>query len=233
MKRQALRTLPAICLAGFLAAVLAAPHARAASPLPLAVTVGGIRPGGVIPGVFTACVPAAAAPMAPGPNRNPAVSWANAPAGTRSYTLITFDTDVPTSFAHAYKQGFTLTASDPRRPIWFHWILADIPPSVTSIPEGGDPLGPPGRGKYGLRVNHQAGGGGKAGYSGPCPPWNDMLVHHYHYTVYALNVPSLNLPPDAGGAEVMQAMRGHILAQGEVVGLSTLNPEMEKSLGVR
>lgn len=58
-----------------------------------------------------------------------------------------------------------------------------------------------------------------------------MLVHHYHFTVYALDVPSLGLPAAAGGVEVMQAMQGHILAQGEVVGLYTLNPEVERPSG--
>jgi phosphatidylethanolamine-binding protein (PEBP) family uncharacterized protein len=82
-------------------------------------------------------------------------------------------------------------------------------------------------------VNHQAGGGGKADYSGPWPPWNDMLVHHYHYTVYALDVASLGLSGTFGGAEALQATQGHVLAKGEVVGLSTLNPEIEKTLGVQ
>jgi Raf kinase inhibitor-like YbhB/YbcL family protein len=82
-------------------------------------------------------------------------------------------------------------------------------------------------------VNHQAGGGGRAGYFGPCPPRNDTLVHHYHFTVYALDVAGLGLLGTFGGAEVMQAMQGHVLAKGEVVGLSTLNPDVEKTLGVK
>jgi Raf kinase inhibitor-like YbhB/YbcL family protein len=203
-----------------------------AAAAPLAVMVEGIRPGGVIPGVFTNCIPAANAHMSPGPNRYPAVSWAKGPAGTASYALIAYDTDVPASFANAYKEGPTLTASDKRRDIWYHWILIDIPSGVTRIPEGADPSGPAGPGKYGIRVIHQA-GGGHAGYDGPCPPWNDMVVHHYHYAVYALDVPTLGLSGTFGGPEVTRATQGHVLAQGEVVGLSTLNPEVEKTLGVR
>ena len=51
--------------------------------------------------------------------------------------------------------------------------------------------------------------------------------------VYALDVPSLGLSGTFGGAEVAQAIQGHVLAQGEVVGLDTLNPEIAKTLGVR
>jgi phosphatidylethanolamine-binding protein (PEBP) family uncharacterized protein len=62
------------------------------------------------------------------------------------------------------------------------------------------------------------------GYDGPCPPWNDDLVHHYHFTVYALSVPSLGLPKDFDGPAAMDAMKGKILAQGEELGLFTQNP---------
>jgi Raf kinase inhibitor-like YbhB/YbcL family protein len=170
--------------------------------------------------------------MRPGPNVNPAVSWGKSPAGTASYAVVTYDTDVPESFANAYKEGPILTASDKRRDFFYHWVLIDIPTSVTHIPEGAEPAGPAGPGKYGLRVIHQAGGGSHAGYDGPCPPFNDMLVHHYHFTVYALDVPTLGLSGAFGGSEVTRGMEGHVLAKGEVLGLHTLNPEVAKSLGV-
>ena len=62
------------------------------------------------------------------------------------------------------------------------------------------------------------------GYDGPCPPWNDEVVHHYHFTVYALGVSSLGLPADFDAAAAMDAMKGKILAQGELLGLYTQNP---------
>ena len=104
--------------------------------------------------------------MRPGPNKNPAVSWTKGPAHTASYALITYDTDVPESFANAYKEGPILTASDKRRDTFYHWVLIDIPPDLTRIPEGAEPAGVPGPSKYGLRVVHQAGGGARAGYDG-------------------------------------------------------------------
>jgi Raf kinase inhibitor-like YbhB/YbcL family protein len=227
--RRIVRLLALVCAGTLLFEGL--PLARAAAIATLPVTVAGIRNGGLIPGTFGQCVPASPH-MRPGPNKNPAVTWGKGPAGTASYALITYDTDVPESFANAYKDGPILTASDKRRDFFYHWVLIDIPTGVTRIPEGGDPVGPAGPSQYGLRVVHQAGGGKNAGYDGPCPPFNDMLVHHYHFTVYALDVPSLGLSGTFGGPEVTRAMEGHVLAKGEVVGLATMNPEIAKSLGV-
>jgi len=64
----------------------------------------------------------------------------------------------------------------------------------------------------------------KYGYDGPCPPWNDDNLHHYHFTVYALSVSSLNLPKDFDAPTAMEAMKGKILAQGQELGLFTQNP---------
>ena len=65
-----------------------------------------------------------------------------------------------------------------------------------------------------------------AGYDGPCPPWNDEAIHHYHFTVYALDVASLNLEEPFGAPEVLAAIEGHVLAQGECIGTYTLNPAL-------
>jgi phosphatidylethanolamine-binding protein (PEBP) family uncharacterized protein len=58
----------------------------------------------------------------------------------------------------------------------------------------------------------------------PVRPGNDDLVHHYHFTVYALSVPLLGLPKDFDGRAAMEAMKDKILAQGEELGLFTQNP---------
>ena len=58
-------------------------------------------------------------------------------------------------------------------------------------------------------------GGGKNGYTGPCPPGG---THHYHFKVYALNE-MLTLKSGADKKQLEDAMKGHILATGEVVGL--------------
>jgi phosphatidylethanolamine-binding protein (PEBP) family uncharacterized protein len=64
------------------------------------------------------------------------------------------------------------------------------------------------------------------GYDGPCPPWNDEIIHHYHFAVFALDIPSLGLSGTFGGPEVLAAMKGHVLAEGEWIGTYTLNPAM-------
>ena len=64
------------------------------------------------------------------------------------------------------------------------------------------------------------------GYDGPCPPWNDERMHHYHFIVYALNVPTLGLTGAVDGKKAQAAMEGHILAQGEVVGTYTNNARL-------
>ena len=69
-------------------------------------------------------------------------------------------------------------------------------------------------------------GGDYGGYDGPCPPWNDEVVHRYRFTVYALDVSSLGLSEKFGGPEVLQAIEGHVLAKGSWVGTYTLNPKL-------
>src|SRR5690606_29409386 len=69
-------------------------------------------------------------------------------------------------------------------------------------------------------------GGDYGQYDGPCPPWNDSIVHHYHFTVYALDVETLGLQGKFGGPAALAAMEGHILAKGSVVGKYSLNPDV-------
>jgi Raf kinase inhibitor-like YbhB/YbcL family protein len=64
------------------------------------------------------------------------------------------------------------------------------------------------------------------GYDGPCPPWNDSLVHHYHFTVYALDVESLGLSGDFTAEDVKQAAEGHTLGSAAITGTYTLNPRL-------
>ena len=56
-------------------------------------------------------------------------------------------------------------------------------------------------------------GGDYGGYDGPCPPWNDSIMHHFHFTVFALDVQLLDLKGAFTGAGVLAAMKGHVLDQ--------------------
>jgi hypothetical protein len=64
------------------------------------------------------------------------------------------------------------------------------------------------------------------GYDGPCPPWNDTIVHHYHFTLYALDVETCAVDGAFAGADVLEALKGHILAEASIVGTYTLNPQV-------
>lgn len=222
------------------AALAAAVTIWAGAPVPdavgaaatLAVTVDSLRPGGVILGAYAYCVPAKTGHVARGPNRNPAISWAKGPAGTASYAIVVVDTDVPTVFTSANKEGMTIPA-DLKRRDFYHFLLVDVLPATTSLPAGADSRGaaakPAGPTPRGVRGQNDY-GGVRAGYDGPCPPWNDTIPHHYHFQVYALNVARLNVSGNFKGADVVAAMQGHILAWGEVVGVYSLNPDVARTL---
>ncbi|PWU21117.1 MAG: YbhB/YbcL family Raf kinase inhibitor-like protein [Bdellovibrio sp.] len=125
-----------------------------------------------------------------GKDISPPLKWGSAPPGTKSFALVIDDPDAP----------------DPRAPrmVWVHWVVYNIPPTVLGLAENSGT--PPGaqagindwsRGKYG----------------GPCPP---VGRHRYFHKIYALDAElKLESPKKA---DLEQAMKGHILAQGELIG---------------
>jgi len=126
---------------------------------------------------------------------SPALAWKDAPANTKSFVLILHDPDVP------MPGGFT------------HWVLFDIPASTTQLPEGFQPGSVGVSGNTGMR---------RQGYMGPCPPTG---VHHYHFTLAALDVPSLGLQAGASKADVEKAMEGHVVGKAGLVGLYQKQPK--------
>ncbi|PZX30435.1 putative Phosphatidylethanolamine-binding protein [Cupriavidus taiwanensis] len=203
-----------------------------------------------IPGEFAFCVPDAAAHVALSNNRNPDLHWEDAPAETRSFVLICHDRDVPSKGDDVNQEGREVPASLPRVD-FFHWVLVDIPPGLTSIAAGSHSDGVIARGKPGPEATGgtaTAGGlrhgindytgwfagdadmkGDYYGYDGPCPPWNDALLHHYVFTLYALDLDRLPLEGTFTGTQVREAIQGHVLAQASLTGTYTLNPKLAKS----
>jgi Raf kinase inhibitor-like YbhB/YbcL family protein len=222
--------------AGAAAAFVATPVSAQA----LKVKIDSFKDSKTMPNKHAFCVPAAQGHTTGGPNISPAISWSKGPAGTKSYAIILHDTDAPAEQREKInKEGETLTSAVPRRN-FFHWILVDVPANVTSLAEGAEsnarvPKGKPatpaaGGGVRGLNdftkvmAANEAMKGQYYGYDGPCPPWNDENVHHYHFTVYALSVPTLNLGKDFDAAAAMAALKDKVLAKGEVLSLYTQNP---------
>jgi hypothetical protein len=233
-----------ITICGLFAAFTLAVASLPAVAQTLTVRVDTFKSGQTIPPQYAFCVPAAQGHTAPGLDINPRISWSKGPAGTKSYAIIATDPDVPTIRTDMNQEGKTVAAAIPRR-TFYHWILVDISPRVRSLAKGADsasrvargkPATPSKAGVKGLNDYTAAMAGNEQmkgayyGYDGPCPPWNDEVVHHYHFTVYALSVPSLNLSGAFGGAEAMAALQGKVLAQGEVIGLYTQNPAVAATL---
>jgi hypothetical protein len=125
---------------------------------------------------------------------SPALSWSDAPPGTRSLALVVDDPDAP----------------DPKAPrmTWVHWVLYDIPASAAGLPEGvGAAALPPG-------TRQGTNDWKRTGYGGPCPP---IGRHRYFFKLYALDV----VLPDLGAAtkaQLEKAMEGHVLARAELMG---------------
>lgn len=115
-----------------------------------------------------------------GGNVSPELRWERAPKETKSFAVTVYDPDAPTGSG------------------WWHWIIFNIPPSVTSLQAG---AGKPDSGGVPVGNVQSMTDFGQAGYGGPCPPVGDK-PHRYVFTVYALKVDQLPLKKDATGAMV-------------------------------
>ena len=130
-----------------------------------------------------------------GRDLSPPLSWSGVPAVAKTLALIVDDPDAP--------------SPEP----WVHWVLYKIPANLREIPEGI----PPARSvtkPSGLLQGKNSWGG--VGWRGPSPP-RGHGVHHYHFKLYALDVPM----PDKAGLEkraLLEAMKGHVLGEVEIVG---------------
>jgi Raf kinase inhibitor-like YbhB/YbcL family protein len=196
--------------------------------------------GQAIPGNFAFCVPDPESHATFAPNLSPALTWDGVPEETRSFVLICHDRDVPTKPDDVNQEGREVPSDLPRAD-FFHWVLVDIPSHVREFVEGefSDGVterGKPQSGPYGARpgVNDYTGWfsgdpnmeGTYYGYDGPCPPWNDSLVHHYVFTLYATDFDRYPVDGDFGGADVRSALEGHVLAEASIMGTYTLNPRL-------
>ena len=197
--------------------------------------------GQTIPGDFSFCIPDPAHHVCLGKNLNPHLAWSDVPTGTKSFVLICHDPDVPSRGDDVNQEDRTVPATLPRVD-FFHWVLIDLPASLTEIQAGefSDEVTP--RGKSGPSAQHGARQGindytawfagdhdmrgDYFGYDGPCPPWNDELRHRCIFTVFALDIEQLPVEGKFGGQQVRDAMQGHILAQASLTGMYSLNPSV-------
>lgn len=211
--------------------------------------------GTPIPPEFAFCRPDPEQHAVFSDNRSPALAWGDLPQGTRSLVLLCVDTDVPTVGDDVNQEGRTVPRDLPRTD-FTHWVMVDVPATCTGLAAGecsdgvtaGGKQDPPGPAGARQGVNDYTGwfagdpemGGTYRGYDGPGPPWNDELVHHYHFQLCALDVERLDLDLDLDvqgegegegerdftAADVRAAMQGHVLGEAQVVGTYTQNPDL-------
>ena len=130
--------------------------------------------------------------------------------------------------------------ADLPRTDFFHWVMVDIAPTVSEIAAGSASDGVTARGKrnpggpQGSRqgINDYTGwfagdpdmDGRYFGYDGPCPPWNDVRLHHYHFVLYATDLERCAVDGEFTGSQVREAIAKHVLAEARLTGTYTLNP---------
>jgi Raf kinase inhibitor-like YbhB/YbcL family protein len=198
--------------------------------------------GGAIPAEYAFCAPDAKTHATLSKNRSPQLAWSGAPGSTKSYAIVCHDPDVPSRPDDVNQEGRVVRASLPRVE-FFHWVLVDLPATVTSVAAGEfsssvTPRGKPGpAGPHGARqgvnsytdwfASDASMSGEYHGYDGPCPPWNDEVPHRYVFTIYALDVARLPVEGGFRGPDVLQAIQRHVLAQASITGRYTLNPAVK------
>jgi Raf kinase inhibitor-like YbhB/YbcL family protein len=127
-----------------------------------------------------------------GGNVSPPVQWHDAPRNTRSFALVVEDPDAP-------------------RGTFRHWAVYNIPPAHQGL--GEDSGSSRSAAALAMAVNDF----GNRGYDGPQPP-HGHGTHHYHFRLLALDVPELDLHPEASVKDVLDAAQSHLIAQAEMIG---------------
>jgi Raf kinase inhibitor-like YbhB/YbcL family protein len=132
-----------------------------------------------------------------GKGLSPELHWSGAPEGTKSYALMVHDPDAPTG------SGF------------WHWVVYDIPADTDHLPgEAGDPKQPRGLPKGAIQGRNDF---GTVGYGGPCPP--PGKPHHYHFRLFALKVPKLEVPAEATTAMIGFYVNANKLGETDLMGI--------------
>jgi Raf kinase inhibitor-like YbhB/YbcL family protein len=198
--------------------------------------------GGAIPPHHAFCAPDPAARIKMSQNRNPHLAWSDLPKGSVSVVVVCHDPDVPSKADDVNREGRTIPASLPRVN-FVHWVLVDMPASGSPIRDGEFSSSVTAKGKSGPLAargcrqglndytawfaNDPNMAGDYFGYDGPCPPWNDTIPHHYVFTLFALDVEKVPVRRKFTAAEVLKAIKGHVLGSAKLTGLYSLNPAVK------
>ena len=164
-------------------------------------------------------------------NKSPHLAWSDLPDGTKSLAILCIDIHAPTKADDVNQEG-RMVPSDLPRADFGHWVLVDVAPNAT-VAEGAFSDGVTAKGKDGPEgpqgtrqgINDYTGwfaadpdmAGDYYGYDGPCPPFNDSIVHHYRFTAYALDVDRVAVDGKFTAADVLAALDGHVLDEASLV----------------
>jgi Raf kinase inhibitor-like YbhB/YbcL family protein len=176
-----LATAFCIIMSGAGALAVTEPASAGEKAMSFRIESGAFKEGGAIPAKHTC----------DGPDVSPALRWSGAPEGAKSFALIGDDPDAPAG-------------------TWVHWVLYDLPATVTELAEG-------------LPADRELKGGGRQGtndfrrigYGGPCPP--PGKPHRYYFKLFALDAKP-GLDPGATKAQLLEAVKGHVLAETQLMG---------------
>ena len=173
-------------------------------------------------------------------NVSPHLAWDDVPEGTRSLVITCVDHDAPSDVSLANERGERVSREMPRTD-FVHWVLIDIPADHRELEEGQFSSGVTVGGKsltdvpdgmrHGLNdytrwfADDAEMQGRYFGYDGPCPPWNDDLIHWYEFQLFATDVETLEVPDGFDLATVQRALAGRVLAQASLEGFYYIPPE--------
>jgi len=192
-----------------------------ASPLCLAkftLLSSAFKSGDYLPDKYALCRTNERGGIEPSQNFSPPLQWAGIPKGTKSFVLLLSDSNIPLKSA-VKDFNVKMLRSTPRQ-VGYHWVLINIPATINILPDQAGPnhVGKTPYGIQGLNYYSEVGGTDMGGYGGPCPPVQDVIKHHYFFTLYALDK-NLDLPENGAfkGVDVLHAMHGHILGLAKLV----------------
>jgi len=174
-----------------------------------------------------------------GDNKSPHLVWSDFPNETECFAIVCSDQDAPIAAEDINVEGRVIPA-DLRRVVFYHWVIFNIPKEITEIFCGQFSSGvtPRGKGEQECMVNGAvqcmnnytdwfAGDpqmdGDYFGYDGPCPPWNDELIHRYEFTVYALSKKIAYSPGYFRAGDVVKSITENSIDSSMLSGVYTLN----------
>lgn len=132
-----------------------------------------------------------------GGNVSPTLEWKNAPKGTKSFALLVHDPDAPTGGSG-----------------WWHWVVINLPADTTKLASGAGKTDGSALPAGAVQINTDFGG---PGWGGPCPPVGDK-PHRYNFTLHALKVEKLDLPPGATAALAGYMINANSLGKAKFTG---------------